>query len=189
MNFKVLSVATLLLSTVCFSVVTSAEKMPETPKQKELRIENDLNLLFNKSMKMAAGKLGTTMELRPFAVVKKTDGELAVFGATDTKANEKKGINAQNANIRKYVMGLVAANQIQASVQVMFATIVPEGKKPQQGLTFEMEHIEGVSLLRFLPVSKIKTEGGEDSGKLLFEIESLSTTVKPKVVFALSKMQ
>ncbi len=192
MNFKVLSVTALLVSSLCFSAVSAAEEMPkkpETPKQKELRVEADMNHLFNKSMKMAAGKLGKKMELRPFAIIKKTNGEFAVFGASDTKGNEKMGINAQNASIRKYLIDLVAANQIQASIQVMYATVVPKGEKPRQGLTFEMEHIEGVSLLRFLPVSKIKTKEGEDSGKLLFEIEAVSTTVKPITVFAFAKMQ
>jgi len=189
MNFKVLSVAALLVSSLCFSVGSVAEKMPETSKQKELRMEADLNQLFQKSMKMAAGKLGTNMALRPFAIVKKMDGEFAVFGATDSKKNDNKGINAQTAGIRKYLLELVVANQIQASVQVMYANVIPENGESQQGLTFEMEHIDGVSIIRFLPVSKIKTKEGEDSGKLLFEIEALSTTAKPKVVFASSKMQ
>jgi len=72
---------------------------------------------------------------------------------------------------------------------VMYATVRQKGKAPRQGLIFEIEHIDGVSLLRFLPISKIKDEQGKESGKLLFELEALSTTVKPKTVFAFAKMQ
>jgi len=189
MNFKVLSVAAVLIGSVCFSAGSVAEEMPESPQQKEVRIESDLNHLFQKALKMAAGKLGEKMELRPFAMIKKTSGELAVFGAADSKMNNGKSINVQNANIRKYLLGLVEGNQVQASIQVMYATVYPEGGEALQGLTFEIEHKEGVSLLRFLPVSKIETEEGETSGKLLFEIEKLSTVAKPVVVFASLNMQ
>ncbi len=189
MNFKVLSVAALLISTVCFSGASVAEEMPESPKQKELRIEKDVNELFQRGVRMAATELDVRKEVKPFAVIKKRDGTYGVFGTGNTEKNAKLSVDDQTASIRKYLIELVVADQIDASMQVMYATVKQDGKPPRQGLMFEIEHINGVSLLRFLPISKIKDEQGKESGKLLFELEALSTTVKPKTVFAFAKMQ
>jgi len=189
MNFKVLSVAALLVSGLCFSAVVTAEKMPESPKQKELRIEKDVNELFQRGVRMAATELDVRKEVKPFAVIKKRDGKYGVFGLDNTVRNAKLTVDDQAASIRKYLIELVAADQIDASLQVMFATVRQEDKEPRQGLMFEIEHLEGLSLMRFLPISKLKDEQGKENGKLLFELEALSTTVKPKTVFAFAKMQ
>ncbi len=189
MNFKVLSVAALLVSSLCFTAVSTAEKMPESPKQQELRIESDVNEIFERGFKIAAAELDLRQLVKPFAVIKKRGGGFGVFGMDATEKNAKLTVDDQAASIRKHLIELVVADQIDASLQVMYATVRQKGKAPRQGLIFEIEHIDGVSLLRFLPISKIKDDQGKETGELLFELESLSTTVKPKTVFAFVKMQ
>jgi hypothetical protein len=187
MNFKVLTIATLLLSAVCFSTITSAEKMVESSKYKSERVEKDVNDVFQRAFRMAATELDTRQQVKPFAVIQKKDGKLGVFGLDSTEKNAKLTVDDQTASIRKYLIELVVADQINASVQVMYASVQQKDKTPRQGLIFEIEHIEGVSLLRFLPISKIKNDKGVETGKLLFEMESLTTTVKPQTVFAFAK--
>ncbi len=187
MNFKVLSVAALLISTVCFSGASNAEKMPESPKQKSERIEKDVNGMFQRAFRMATSELDIRQVVKPFAVIQKKDGEFGVFGIDSSEKNASLTVDDQAASIRRHLIELVVADQINASLQVMFATVKQGDKPSRQGLMFEIEHIGGVSLLRFLPISKIKDDKGVETGKLLFEMESLTTTIKPKTVFAFAK--
>jgi hypothetical protein len=161
--------------------------MPESPKMKSQRVEREVNEMFQRGFRTASVKMDVTGEIRPFAVIQKKDGKYGVFSTEINEKTKDISIDSQAASIRKYLIELVVADQIDASMQVMFATIQEEGKPARQGLVFEIEHQEGVSLLRFLPVSKIKDEQGADSGKLLFEMESMSTSAKPQVVFAYAK--
>jgi hypothetical protein len=161
--------------------------MPESPKMKSQRVEREVNEMFQRGFRTASVKMDVTGEIRPFAVIQKKDGKYGVFSTEINEKTKDISIDSQAASIRKYLIELVVADQIDASMQVMFATILEEGKPARQGLVFEIEHQEGVSLLRFLPVSKIKDEQGADSGKLLFEMESMSTAAKPQVVFAYAK--
>ncbi len=187
MNFKVLSVATLMISSLCFSTSSIAEKMPETPKHKSERIKKDVNQIFQHAFRRAATELDAMQQVMPFAVIQKKDGRLGVFRIDDTEKDADLTVDEQAASIRKNLIGLVVADQIDASLQVMYAAVQQEGKTPRQGLIFEIEHIDGVSLLRFLPISKIRDDKGAETGKLLFDMESLTTTIKPKTVFAFAK--
>ena len=186
MNFKVLSVAALVISSFCFSAGSVAEKMPESPKQKESRIEGDLNKLFKEALKASALELDGDHEMSPFALVKKKDGSLGFFAPTDK--NENLSTDAQIASIRRMLIDLASTRQINASVQVMYAT-VSDGKKNNQGLVFEIEHRAGVSIMRFIPVSEIEDEHGNKTGDLMFEMEKLSTGNKAQTVFAASIVQ
>ncbi len=187
MNFKVLSVAALLIGSVCFSGGSVAEKMVESPKHKENRIENDLNFLFQEALKASALEMDKDHEMAPFSMVKKIDGTLGFF--TPSEKNKSKSIDRQIADIRKILIDLASTQQIEASVQAMYATVSDGTGASNQGLVFEIEHREGVSLMRFIPVSKILNDAGEKTGKLLFEMEKLSTGSKPQTVFAASIVQ
>jgi len=187
MNFKVLSVAALVISSFCFSAATVAEKMPENPKHVELVIENTVNALFKSAMMAAAKDLDEDKTMRPFALVKKVDGSLGFFQADDTDKNENYSVMQQAASIRKLLIELALNNQIVSSAQVMYTRAQAKGQKPVQGLSFEMEHIKGLSIVRFMPVTKELDENGAWNNKLRFQIESTSTTEKPKVVFAYNK--
>jgi hypothetical protein len=188
MNFKVLTIATLLLSTVCFSVVSIAEdvleKMPENPKHIELTVENTVNALFKSAVLAAAKDLDVDKVMRPFALVKKVDGTMGFFQTDDTDKNENYSVMDQAASIRKLLIELAVNEQIVSSVQVMYTRALVKDKEPVQGLSFEVEHIRGLSLMRFMPVTKELDENGVWTNKLRFQIESTSTTKKPLVVFA-----
>ncbi len=191
MNFKVLSVAALLFSTVCFSAVTiaekAAEKMPETPQQKEERIEANLTFLFKESINASAAELEKDHEMAPFAMIMKSDGNLGFFSTGDK--NKGMSVDQQVASIRALLIDMASSQQIDASVQVMYASVSNKAGDTSQGLVFEIEHREGVSLMRFIPVSEIKDDAGVKTGKLLFEMEKLSTGSKPQTVFVASIVQ
>jgi len=179
MNFKVLSVAALLVSSLCFSAVSIAEKMPESSKYKEARIEKDLNDIFERGLNVAAFKLDKKENVRPFAVIKKNDGSVGVFELDAYKIKKGMSVNQMSYSVRRYLTELAIAKQIQASVLVMYAVVRPKGEDARQGISFEIEHIDGVSMMRFLPVSQ--AEGG--AGKLIIHTESITSTIKPATVF------
>jgi F420-0:gamma-glutamyl ligase len=183
MNFKVLTIATLLLSTVCFSVGSVAEKMPESDKFKEQRIENDLNDLFTRGMNAAALILGKKEDLHPFAIIKKYDGTLGMFELDNSEKTKGLSVNQKALSIRRYLTELAIAKQIEATVLVMYAVIQPKGKEPRQGITFEMEHIEGISFMRFLPTSNYVDEKDASNNKLVLNTEAISDVAKPVTVF------
>ena len=162
------------------------EKMPEAPKTKAAKIERDVNDIFQRAMMAAAVDLNDDHVLRPFAVIKKKDGKIGVFSTDDTEENKKLNVDEQVAGIRKMLIELVVANQLNATAQVMYSTVKNVNGNIRQGLTFEIEHISGVSLLRFLPVEELKDDAGKKTGKLLFELETMSTSPKPKVIFPFS---
>jgi len=183
MNFKVLSVAALVISTVCFSVTSSAEKMPESSKHREVRIETDLNNLFTRGMNAAALKLGKKEDLHPFAIIKKYDGSLGTFELENSEKTKDFTVNQKALSIRRYLTELAIAKQIEAAVIVMYAVIRPKGEEPRQGITFEMEHIEGISFMRFLPTSNYVDEKDASNNKLVLHTEAISDVAKPVTVF------
>ncbi len=190
MNFKTLSIATLLISTVCFSAASIAEKMPETPQQQEIRLESELNELFLTAMKTSAYRLDKTREVKPFAVIKKTDGTLGVFSATDNKeAVAKMSVAEQSASIRRVLIEFAAKQQITSSVMVMYSVVRQKDKDTQQGLIFEIEHADGISLMRFLPLTEKENPLDKENKRMVLELKALTTTVKPATVFARSIVQ
>ncbi len=190
MNFKVLSVAALVILSFCFSTVSAAEKTVETPKQQEERIESELNELFLTSMKTAAYRLDKTREVKPFGVIKKTDGTLGVFAAADSdEALNKMSVSEQSASVRRVLIELAAKKQITSSVMVMYSVVRQKGKDTQQGLMFEIEHADGISLMRFLPLTEKENSLDKESKRMVLELKALTTTVKPATVFARSIVQ
>ena len=183
MKFKAVKIISLLVAVLGASQMTLAEEMPESPKFKAAKIEQVVNDLFQRAMMAAAVDLNDDHKLRPFAVIKKKDGSIGVFSVDETEANNKLDINAQAAGIRKMLIELVVANQLDATAQVMYATVKDAKGNVRQGLNFEIEHIDGLSIVRFLPVVELKDDAGVKTGKLLFETESISTAPKPKVIF------
>lgn len=183
MKFKAVKIISLLVVVLGASQMTLAEQMPESPKQKEIRIENDLNNLFKRGLDTAALQLNEKREVEPFAIIKRKDGKLGVFSLDKTEKNKSLSINQKAFSIRRYLSELAIAQEISASVLVMFATVKEPNKKARQGLSFEIEHIDGISMLRFLPVSDYIDEKDAANNKLVLETESLSSTIKPAVVF------
>ncbi len=190
MNFKVLSVAVLLLGTVCFSAFSVAEKMPESAKYKSDRIEKTLNTMLVEALKAAALEMDKDHKMAPFAFVQKKDGSIGFFTSIDDDAHKENTVDQKIAGVRAMLIDLASTKQINASVQVMYASIFNgETNKGTQGLVFEVEHREGVSLMQFIPVVEVKDDKGVKTGKLLFEMEKLSTGSKPQTVFAASIVQ
>ncbi len=187
MNFKVLSVAALLISTVCFSASSVAEKMPESPKQIKERIETNLTSLFTDAVKAAAVELDKDHEMAPFTILMKKDGTFGFLSLSDK--NDGMSVDQQVASIRALLIDMASTRQIDATVQVMYANVSNKSGDSSQGLVFEIEHREGVSMMRFIPVSEIKDESGKKTGRLVFEMEKLSTGSKPQTVFAASIVQ
>jgi len=187
MNIKSLKVVLMTLALNLTSLSLLAEEMPESSKAKADRIEREVNELYQRGFRTASVKMDKTNQVIPFAVILKKDGKYGVFSTQVKEQEENITVDEQAASIRKHLIELVVADQINAAMQVMYAAVKEEGKPARQGLIFEIEHAEGVSLLRFLPVSKIKDSQGAETDKLLFEMESLSTSAKPQVVFAYAK--
>ncbi len=187
MNFKVLSVAALLIGSVCISGVSSAEKMPESPQQIEKRIETNLTSLFKEAIKAAAVELDQDHEMSPFTMLMKKDGTFGFLSLSDK--NKGMTVDQQVASIRALLIDMASTLQIDATVQVMYANVSNKSGESSQGLVFEIEHREGISIMRFIPVSEITDETGKKTGKLVFEMEKLSTGSKPQTVFAASIVQ
>ncbi len=153
--------AVLIIISLLIAGNVHAEK-EETNKQKELRIENDLTTLFQRGMNAAAVKLGKTNEVKPFAIIKRTDGTFGVFEIDKADGSTSQSVMDQALSVRKLLIELALAKQIEASVLVMYALVGADGKETHQGLTFEIEHKEGVSLMRVLPVRKDLNEANKD---------------------------
>ncbi len=164
-----------------------AEKMPETPRQKEDRIEANLTFLFKEAINASAAELDKDHQMAPFAMIMKKDGTLGFFSTGDK--NKGLSVDQQVASIRALLIDLASSQQIDASVQVVYAGVANKAGKNSQGLVFEIEHREGVSIMRFIPVSEIKDDAGVKTGKLMFEMEKLSTGSKPQAVFVASIVQ
>ena len=160
-----------------------AEEMPISPKQKEIRIENDLNDIFKRGLDVAAFKMNNKDDVRPFAVIKKMDGSVGVFELDVSPETKDLSVNQMTFSVRRYLTELAVAKQIKASVLVMHAMVHQEGKGNTQGLSFEIEHIEGVSILRFLPITEYKHESDVAKNKTVLHTEAMTATVKPNTVF------
>lgn len=178
MKITYLKAALISLPFLLSTAISNADLIPESPKQKEVRIEADINGVFMRAFKGASYKLGQGEDLYPFAIIKKRDGTIGMF-ELNLKDNIKNlSVNQMAINIRRYLTELAIADQIVSTALVMYATVQPKGEEPRQGLTFEMEHIDGVSLMRFIPI----TDPGEGKD-LIVHIESTSTAGKPATVF------
>jgi len=188
MNFKVLSVAALVISSFCFSAGSVAEEMPESPKQKEKRIETNLTALFKDAVTAAAAELDKDHEMAPFAIVMKKNGTFGFLTIDDKQKGTS--VNQQVASIRALLIDMASTQQIDATIQVLYADVSSKASDDSsQGLVFEIEHRDGVSIMRFLPVSEMTDDKGVINGKLLFEMAKLSTGSKPQTVFAASIVQ
>jgi hypothetical protein len=178
MNIKFIKTLLISLPLLFATAIASADVIPESPMQKEKRLEQDVNDVFMRALKGAAYKLGQGEDVHPFAIIKKRDGSIGMF-ELDVKKNEKKlTVNQMAINVRRYLTELAIADQIVGSTLVMYATIQPKGEEARQGLTFEIEHIDGVSLMRFIPI----TDPGEGKD-LIVHTEAVSTAGKPATVF------
>jgi hypothetical protein len=156
----------------------NAEVIPESPKHKKERLEKDINEVFMRALKGGAFKLGQRVDLYPFAIIKKRDSSIGMF-ELDVKTYEIiLSLNQMAINSRRYLTELAIADQILATTLVMYATVHPKGEEMRQGLTFEMEHIDGISLMRFIPL----TDPGEGKD-LVLHTELASTAGKPATVF------
>ena len=192
MKFKAVKIISLLVAVLGASQMTLAEEMPdktETAKQKELRLEAELNHLFKTSMKTAAYRLDKEGQMKPFATILKSDGSTGVFEVTPKEGEKELSVNEQNLSVRKLLIELAATQQIKGSVSAMYSLVREKGKEERQGIVFEIEHVEGVSLLRFIPLTIKENPLDKTKPRLVLELKSMSTTVKPAVVFAQSIVQ
>lgn len=178
MKFKAVKIIGLLVAVLGASQMTLAEEMPESPRQKEARIEKGVNVLFERAVKGAALKLNNKENIYPYAIILKKDGRLGFFELDLTTTKKQLSVTDMALSVRRYLSELAVADQIDASVLIMYATVQAKGEKPAQGLTFEIEHTDGVSLMRFLPVTEDK-----ENEKLILHTESMTTSIKPVTVF------
>lgn len=173
-----------VLITLLFSSLTVfSEEMPESPRFKELRIENDVNSLFKAVIVASAKDLNDDKLMHPFAIVKKVDGTTGLYQSDESDKNKKLTVVQQASALRNMLSGLAKSEQITAYAQAMYASVKEDNGKTIQGISIEIEHKDGVSIMRFIPVETITVNGEE---KLDFKIKSVSTAVKPKVVFSQS---
>ena len=175
--------AVLITLLFCSGHSVLAEVMPESPKFKEARIEKEVNSLFKATVVAAAKDLNDDQQMQPFALVKKLDGTTGLYQSEESEKNKHLTVVQQASAIRNMLTGLANTQQIVAYAQAMYATVQTEGGKSVQGLSIEIEHKEGVSLMRFIPIKPMNKDGEE---KLDFQLQNVSTAVKPKVVFAQS---
>lgn len=180
MNSKSLKVVLISLA-LGLSFQVSAEKMPESPKQKEARIETALNMMFQESIKAGMAELDKDQTVSPYAFVLRSDGKVGYFSATDD-SNTNMTVMEQSQRIRRMLNDMAQTKQIDASVQTMFAS-VKQGDIASQGLVFEIEHRDGVSMSRFLPMEKVKDKDGKETDKWLLNTSKLSSSIKEKAVF------
>jgi hypothetical protein len=178
MNTKFIKTLLISLPLLFATAIASADVIPESPMQKKERIETDVNDVFMRALKGAAHKLGQRQDVHPFAIIKKRNGTIGMFELNIKDKKMKLSVNQMAANIRRYLTELAIANEIVGSTLVMYATVQPKGEEMRQGLSFEMEHIDGVSLMRFIPL----TDPGEGKD-LILHTEAASTAGKPVTVF------
>jgi len=186
MKFKSLKVVLIALTTtlVSFSALATSEEA----KDKAERIEKDVNDVFQRALVSAVAQLNEKMEVQPFSVAKKVDGAVMLYLLGDTEKNKNLSHDERVSGVRKKLLDLAAKNEIVATAQVMYAVVVDKKtEKQSQGLTFEIEHKDGLSIVRFLPVKHILDENGKETGKLDLQTQFLSTASKPKVIFAFSQ--
>ena len=187
MNFKSLKVVLISITLGMVSQVALSEKQSSNELKAE-RIEKDVNDIFKRALMAAVAELNEKKQVQPFSVVKSKDGSVKVFLLESTERNKSLTTDQKVSGVRKNLLGLASKNEILASVQVMYAIVADKKTgKQSQGLTFEVEHLEGLSIVRFLPVSKVLDDKGQDTGKMDLGMQFLSTASKPKVIFAFSK--
>lgn len=168
----------------CSSVNLIAEEMPESPTYKAKIVEDQVNLLLQRALLASATDLNDDQEMYPVALILRHDGKVGSFGTAESDNNSKVNVNMQVAHIRKLLVDLAQSEQILASVLAMYATVKDKNGESRQGISFEVEHIEGVSIMRFVPVSEEFSEQGNKTGKLIIETNIATTVTKPKTVFA-----
>ena len=172
MNFKSLKAVLIGSMVISMSSLTFADT-----KVQKLKVEKELNVVFQEALKAAASELDADKTVSPFAVVLRENGKVGYFTATEE--NKGLSVNEQGIRIRRMLKDLALKQQIEASAFGMYAT-VSQNEVSQKGLVFEVEHEAGISIMRFLPVS----DGtGENKGKLVFETQRMQTTTKPRNIF------
>lgn len=188
MNFKSLKVV-LITSLLAFAGNSLAEEMPTNPKFKAQQIENEINVLLQRALVAVAADLNDDQTMYPIALITRHDGKIGSFGTAESENNKKASVNEQVAHIRKLLVDLAISKQITSSVLAMYATVEEKGKEKRQGINFEVEHVEGVSVVRFVPVTEQLDDQGKKTGKLVIETNIASTAPKPRTVFAGSIVQ
>lgn len=174
--------AVLIACLVAVANVSFAEEIPESPKQKEARIEGALNMMFMEAIKAAMVELDKDQKVAPYAfVIRSNNGRMGFFTSTDK--NSDMSVVEQSQRIRRMLKDMADTDQIDASIQAMYAA-VSQGDVKSKGILFEIEHREGVSITRFLPMEEVKDESGKATGKWLLNTDKLKTSIKPKAVFA-----
>ena len=177
-SLKAVLISSLLILGSQFVVAEkSLEKIPETKEMKEARIESQLNFMFKEALTAAAAELKKNQKVYPFAFVVKRDGSVGYFSATEK--SKDLGVNEQAARVRRMLKDMAISGQIDASTFVMYAGVTQNGIK-EQGLMFEIEHREGLSLLRFLPVADSR---GESGGELVLATNRIQNTTKKRDIF------
>jgi hypothetical protein len=188
MKFKSLKVV--LITCIIAIAQTSFAEMPKkelTPLEKKgLDLEADINYLFQTALKTAAFRLDKDGQVEPFAVIhRKSDNKIGVFGVDSEQ--KSLSVNDQNATIRNMLTKLAVNNQIKGSISVMFGQVRDkEAGTVSQGLVFEIEHEEGISLIRFIPVYEKENPVDRNKPRLVIELKAQTTNPKPAIVFAKS---
>jgi GTP-sensing pleiotropic transcriptional regulator CodY len=172
MNFKSLKVLLISSMVVSMSSLTLADA-----KAEKIKVEKELNTVFQESLKAAASELDADKTVSPFAVVLRKNGKVGYFTATEE--NKELSVNEQGKRIRRMLKDLAINQQIDASAYGMYAT-VSQNDVSQKGLVFEVEHKSGISIMRFLPVSD---GAGDNKGKLVLETQNMQTVTKPRNIF------
>ncbi len=174
------------LKAVLISIVLSSslsvfaeDKVVTENDLKSTQIEKELNFLFTKALSTAATKLDAERQMTPFAMILKQNGGIGFFEIEGVKAKEL-SVNQQVFQIRRYLTELALNSEIKASVLGLYINM-SDGKNSKQGISFEVEHLEGVALLRVIPVTE--KQNGDQPSTIVIHTESITTSVKHAMVF------
>lgn len=179
MNITSLKAVLISICLIASANAFSNEKTTSESKLKAIQIEKEVNLIFTRALSAAATKLDTDREMAPFAMILKQDDTVGFFEIESSQAKTL-SVNQQVFQIRKYLTEMALDAEIKASTIAQYVAIT-DGKKTNQGISFEVEHLEGVALLRMIPVTEKENEG--KASTIVLHTESISTSVKHAMVF------
>lgn len=179
MNIKYLKVV-LISVFMSASISVFAETLSDADKAiKASKIEREVNQVFTRALSAAATKLEEERQMTPFAIILKNDDSVGYFEIDPVEAG-KVSVNKQVFQIRRMLTEMALAGEIKSSVIALYVSIAHE-EQVKQGITFEVEHIDGVALLRMVPVTE--KLNGDDPSTIVLHTESITTSVKHANVF------
>ncbi len=197
MNLKALPL--ILIAALAISPLTMAESDMDALQKKasadfkksseELKLRNKakfvevhVNELFQGALRVAAKKLADTGEVMPFAYILKEDGHYGVMGLTKKEILEEPNINRQTNKLRSIMTELANNKAIMGFAVGLFTQVKQKDGSSKPNLLFELEHMEGISMLKLVPLVENKIKGSKEKEWAIIPAK-IVTEQKPMAVF------